>query len=44
MLTAYLDVSRGNEPVYVLGGFIGNVGQWDKFRIAATGEVPGNFA
>jgi hypothetical protein len=32
MLTAYLDVSRGNEPVYVLGGFIASVGNWNRFR------------
>jgi hypothetical protein len=32
MLTAYLDVSRGKEPVYVLAGYIGRVGQWDRFR------------
>jgi hypothetical protein len=31
MLTAYLDVSRGSEPVYVLGGYIGRASAWDKF-------------
>jgi len=32
MLTAYLDVSRGSEPVYVLAGYIASVGQWDRFK------------
>jgi hypothetical protein len=32
MLTAYLDASFGNDPVYVLGGYIGTVKQWDKFE------------
>jgi hypothetical protein len=31
MLTTYLDVSRGSEPVYVLGGHIGRVKAWDQF-------------
>lgn len=31
MLTAYLDVSHGDEPVYVLGGYIGRVSEWGKF-------------
>jgi hypothetical protein len=32
MLTAYLDVSRGSEPVYVLAGYVASVGQWERFR------------
>jgi hypothetical protein len=32
MLTAYLDVSRGHEPVYVLAGYVASVGHWDRFR------------
>ncbi len=30
--TAYLDVSRGAEPVYVLGGYVASVAQWNRFR------------
>ncbi len=31
MLTAYMDVSRGAEPVYVLAGYLANVSQWQEF-------------
>jgi hypothetical protein len=30
--TAYLDVSRGAEPVYALGGYVASVEQWNRFR------------
>ena len=32
MLTAYMDASKGAKPVYVLGGYIASVGQWDNAR------------